>query len=57
MENYTNYEIYWDDLTQEAQQRLIGLHQHDADYVPLAVITKVDLKFEDLEETNYEQEL
>lgn len=57
MKDYTNYEIYWKDLTPKAQQRLIGLHQDDADYVPLAVITKVNLEFEDLQETDYEQEL
>ena len=31
------YEIYWDDLTEEAQERLKGLYHGNIDLSPLAI--------------------
>ncbi len=32
------YEIYWDDLTEEAQSRLKGLYHENIGLCPLAII-------------------
>ena len=32
------YEIYWDDLTEEAQERLKDLYHENIDLNPLAII-------------------
>lgn len=32
------YEIYWDDLTEEAQARLKGLYHGNIELCPLAII-------------------
>ena len=36
------YEIYWDDLTAEAQERLKALSDGNNDIVPLAIIERED---------------
>lgn len=33
-----NYEIYWDDLTPEAQERLQDLYHENIDLDPIAII-------------------
>ena len=32
------YEIYWDDLTPEAKERLKGLYHENIDLTPIAII-------------------
>jgi hypothetical protein len=34
----TQYEIYWDDLNEEAKIRLINLYHENIDLSPLAII-------------------
>jgi len=34
----TYYEIYWDDLTKEAKERLKNLNHENVDITPIAVI-------------------
>ena len=50
MENYTNYEIYWDDLTQKAQARMCKLYHENIGLTPIAFITLANIEFEDLED-------
>lgn len=33
-----SYEIYWDDLSPEAQERLQDLHHENIDLAPIAII-------------------
>lgn len=33
-----SYEIYWDDLTPEAQERLKDLYHENIDLIPLTII-------------------
>lgn len=41
-----NYEIYWDDLTPEAQERLKGMNHENIDLSPIAIIEiEADEKF------------
>jgi hypothetical protein len=40
------YEIYWDDLTPEAQERLVGMYHENIYLSPIAII---DIEIEDEE--------
>ena len=46
-----SYEIYWEDLTEEAKERLRELYHENIDLNPLAIID-----IEELEELNYKGE-
>ena len=43
------FEIYWDDLTDEAKERLSDLYHGNIDLAPLAIIEVDDEKSEDIE--------
>lgn len=45
------YEIYWDDLTEEAKDRLAGLNQGNEGIIPLAII-----EIEDDDQMDFYQE-
>lgn len=36
----TTYEIYWSDLTKEAQERLAGMYDENIDMSPIAIIDR-----------------
>ena len=44
-----SYEIYWDDLTQEAKERLMPMYHENIDLVPIAVVDIEDEEPEELE--------
>ena len=45
-----SYEIYWDDLTPEAQERLQGIHHGNIDLTPIAIVDVDDDEDDDEEE-------